>query len=47
MLPAFLLLGRISLGLMVAGSGPIWLLAGIYQIEPIDYPVKCRFGKTR
>mgnify|MGYP000855451458 CR=1 FL=1 len=38
MLPAFLLLGRISLGLMVAVSGTIWLLAGIYQIAPINYP---------
>lgn len=38
MLPAFLLLGRISLTLMVAVSGTVWFLAGIYQIAPPDYP---------
>lgn len=38
MLPLFLLLGTISLSLMVAASGAVWLLAGIYQIAPENYP---------
>ncbi|PYE88686.1 OpgC family protein [Phyllobacterium leguminum] len=38
MTPAFLLLARLSLGLMVGVSGVFWLLAGIYQIAPHNYP---------
>ncbi|WP_425373780.1 OpgC family protein [Phyllobacterium salinisoli] len=38
MTPAFLLLARMSLSLMVGVSGILWLLAGIYQIAPHNYP---------
>ena len=38
MLPGFLLIGSVSLWLMVGVSGTIWLLAGIYQIAPKDFP---------
>lgn len=38
MLPALLLIGRRSLGLMVAVSGTIWFLAGIYRVGPPAYP---------
>ncbi len=38
MLPFFLWLGSISLGLMVAVSGTLWLLAGIYHVAPPNYP---------
>jgi hypothetical protein len=40
MAPAFLLLGRISLSLMVGVSGVLWLLAGIYRIAPHNYPTE-------
>lgn len=38
MLPALLLIGRRSLGLMVAVSGTIWFLAGLYRIGPPAFP---------
>lgn len=38
LLPVFLLIGRIRLSLMVAASGALWLLAGIYRIGPANYP---------
>lgn len=38
MMPLFLLLGRVSLGLMVTVSGTIWLLAGLFHIAPGNYP---------
>jgi hypothetical protein len=38
MAPAFLLLARVSLRLMVGVSGLLWLLSGIYQIAPHNYP---------
>src|SRR5690606_18446057 len=38
LLPVFLLIGRIRLSLMVAASGALWLLAGIYRIGPPNYP---------
>jgi hypothetical protein len=38
LLPALLWLSTISLGLMVAVSGTLWLLAGIYQVAPPNYP---------
>lgn len=38
MLPLFLLLGAISLRLAVAVSGLIWLVAGIWQIVPPNFP---------
>lgn len=38
MLPALLLIGRLSLRLMVAVSGTVWLLAGLYRIGPPAYP---------
>lgn len=38
MTPAFLLLARASLRLMVGVSGLLWLLAGIYRIAPHNYP---------
>ncbi|PSJ62440.1 OpgC family protein [Pseudaminobacter soli (ex Li et al. 2025)] len=38
MLPLFLLLGNVSLKLTVAISGLIWLVAGIWQIAPVNYP---------
>jgi hypothetical protein len=37
-LPALLWLSTISLGLMVAVSGTLWLLAGIYQVAPPNFP---------
>jgi len=36
--PLFLLIGTISLWLMVGVSGMVWLLAGLYQIAPGDFP---------
>src|SRR6185369_7419847 len=38
MLPLLLLIGRLSLALMVAVSGTLWLLAGIYWIAPVNFP---------
>lgn len=38
MMPFFLLLGSLNLGLMVTVSGLVWLLAGIWQIAPANYP---------
>lgn len=38
MTPLFLLLGTISLPLMVAVSGAIWLAAGVWQIAPGNFP---------
>lgn len=38
MLPLFLLLGTISLRLTLAVSGLIWLVAGIWQIVPPNFP---------
>ena len=38
MMPFFLLLGSLNLGLMVTVSGLVWLLAGIFQIAPANYP---------
>ncbi|HEV2897837.1 MAG TPA: OpgC domain-containing protein [Pseudaminobacter sp.] len=40
MMPFFLLLGSVSLGLMVTVSGLAWLLAGIYQIAPVNFPTE-------
>jgi hypothetical protein len=40
MLPFFLLIGSLSLRLMVAVSGTLWLLAGIYWIAPANYPTQ-------
>lgn len=40
MLPVFLWLSTISLGLMVAVSGTLWLLAGIYGVAPPNYPTE-------
>ena len=40
MTPFFLLLGSFNLGLMVAVSGLVWLLAGIYQVAPPNYPAE-------
>jgi hypothetical protein len=37
--PLFLLIGSLSLRLLVAVSGTVWLLAGIYQVAPRDYPL--------
>jgi hypothetical protein len=39
MLPLFLLLGSFSLSLMVGVSAMIWLLAGVYQISPSNFPL--------
>lgn len=36
--PAFLLIGRFSLGWMVAASGLLWLLAGLVPIAPAHFP---------
>jgi hypothetical protein len=36
--PLFLFIGTISLWLMVGVSGMVWLLAGLYQIAPGDFP---------
>lgn len=38
MMPFFLLLGSVNLGLMVVVSGIVWLLAGIWEIAPANYP---------
>lgn len=38
LLPGFLLIGRHSLGLMVAVSGTIWFLAGLYRVGPPAFP---------
>jgi hypothetical protein len=38
MMPFFLLLGSLNLGLMVTVSGLVWLLAGIWKIAPANYP---------
>lgn len=38
MLPLFLVLSTVSLGLMVAVSGTIWLAAGIWQVAPTNFP---------
>ncbi|MEP7452228.1 OpgC domain-containing protein [Phyllobacterium sp. SB3] len=38
MLPLFLLIGSVSLSAMVGVSGVLWLLSGIYQIAPPNYP---------
>lgn len=38
LLPIFLLIGRVRLSLMVAASGLVWLLAGIYRVGPLNYP---------
>jgi hypothetical protein len=40
MLPFFLLIGNLSLRLMVAISGTLWLLAGIYRIAPANFPTE-------
>jgi hypothetical protein len=36
--PLFLFVGSISLWLMVGISGTLWLLAGLYQVAPKDFP---------
>lgn len=38
LLPAMLWLSTISIGLMVAVSGTLWLLSGLYQVAPVNYP---------
>jgi len=38
LLPAFLFIGRYSLGAMVAASGALWLAAGIFRIGPPNFP---------
>jgi hypothetical protein len=38
MLPLFLFLGNISLSVMVGFSGLLWLVSGVYQIAPPNYP---------
>ena len=38
MLPLFLLIGRISLTLLLVLSGALWLVSGVYQIAPPNYP---------
>ncbi|MBA8900184.1 OpgC domain-containing protein [Phyllobacterium sp. P30BS-XVII] len=38
MLPLFLFLGNISLSAMVGFSGLLWLVSGVYQIAPPNYP---------
>jgi hypothetical protein len=40
MLPLFLLLGSISLRLMLAVSGTLWFLAGIYRVAPANFPTE-------
>jgi hypothetical protein len=40
MLPLFLLLGSISLRLMLAVSGTLWFLAGIYRVAPVNFPTE-------
>ncbi len=38
--PLLLLLARISLRLMLAVSGTMWLLAGLYQVAPKNFPTE-------
>lgn len=38
LLPVMLWLSTLSLGLMIAVSGTLWLLAGVYQVAPVNYP---------
>lgn len=38
LLPLFLIIGRFSQLAMVAASGLVWLLAGIYKVGPLNYP---------
>src|SRR6185369_3773712 len=38
MLPFFLLIGSLSLRLMLAISGTLWLLAGICRVAPANFP---------
>ena len=38
MMPLFLWIGTFSLRLMLAASALLWLIAGIFQIAPSDYP---------
>lgn len=38
MLPLFLAIGSISLSAMVGVSGVLWLVSGVYQIAPPNYP---------
>lgn len=38
MVPALLILSRIGIGLMLAVSGMVWLLAGLYKVAPLHYP---------
>ncbi|WP_370647927.1 OpgC family protein [Phyllobacterium meliloti] len=38
MLPLFLFLGNVSLSAMVGFSGLLWLVSGVYQIAPPNYP---------
>jgi hypothetical protein len=38
MMPLLLLLSTVSLNLMVAVSGTLWLAAGVYQIAPTNFP---------
>jgi hypothetical protein len=40
MLPFLLLVGSLSLRLMVAVSGTLWLLAGVYRIAPANFPTE-------
>ncbi len=39
-MPLLLLLARISLRLMLAVSGTVWLLAGLYHVAPANYPTE-------
>ncbi|MEI4484030.1 MULTISPECIES: OpgC family protein [unclassified Phyllobacterium] len=38
MLPLFLAIGSVSLSAMIGVSGVLWLVSGIYQIAPPNYP---------
>ena len=38
MLPLFLFIGRMSLALLLVLSGLLWLVSGVYQIAPPNYP---------
>ncbi|TKT82748.1 OpgC domain-containing protein [Aquamicrobium sp. LC103] len=38
LLPAFLYLGSVSLRLMLTFSAAVWLLAGLYNVAPPNYP---------
>jgi hypothetical protein len=40
MMPLFLLLGSVSLRLMLAVSGTLWFLAGIYRVAPVNFPTE-------